>query len=169
MQQPRGFEDSQRPKHVYLLHKALYGLRQAPRAWFDKLKQSLITLGFQNSKSDSSLFYIRKGGHLLLALVYVDDILITGDNSSEIQLLIAHLNSQFGLKVLGSVSYFLGFEVTRDASNIWLTQQKYTRDLLHKTKMLDSNPMPTPMCSSTKLTLSTGESFHDPTMYRSTI
>ena len=169
MPQPTGFVNSQYPSHVCRLNKAIYGLKQAPRAWFDKLKHSLIAWGFQSSKSDTSLFFSRKNGQLLLLIVYVDDILITGGNSSEIKRLISHLHSQFGLKILGSVSYFLGFEVTRDKDCIWLNQRKYTIDLLQRTNMTDSNPMTTPMCPSTKLSLTTGSVFEDPTLYRSTI
>lgn len=70
---------------------------------------------------------------------------------------------------MGSVNYFLGFEVTRDTSGIFLNQKKYTLDLLHRTKMLDSSPQPTPMCSSSKLSQHSGTPFEDPTLYRSTI
>ena len=76
MMQPDGFVDKQRPTHVCQLRKAIYGLRQAPRAWFDTLRSTLLKWGLQNSKSDSSLFYMSTNGKTLLLLIYVDDILI---------------------------------------------------------------------------------------------
>lgn len=79
-------------------------MKQAPRAWFDKLKQALLQYGFQSSKSDTSLFFKRNGGKLILILIYVDDILITGDDSLLIQKVIRDLNGQFALKTLGSVN-----------------------------------------------------------------
>ena len=85
MFQLEGFFYSTRPQHVCKLRKPLYGLKQAPRTWFEKLKGALLSWGFQNSVSDSSLFYSRKNDNLLLLLVYVDDILITGDCQADIQ------------------------------------------------------------------------------------
>ena len=92
MDQPAGFVDSTKPTYVCKLHKALYGLKQAPRVWFAKLKSALIAWGFSNSVSDTSLFFTHKGGRPLFLLVYVDDILITGEDSNAIQQLIKDLN-----------------------------------------------------------------------------
>uniref|UniRef100_A0A803R1P3 Reverse transcriptase Ty1/copia-type domain-containing protein n=1 Tax=Cannabis sativa TaxID=3483 RepID=A0A803R1P3_CANSA len=169
MYQPQGFVDPQFPNHVCKLNKAIYGLKQAPRAWFDKLKQSLQQWGFSNSKADSSLFFSNTNGKLLLILVYVDDILITGHDQHQVQHVISTLQSKFALKILGPVSYFLGFEVIRDGSHLYLTQHKYTKDLLNSTQMNDSKSQPTPMCSTTKLSQHTGTPMKNPTMYRSVL
>ena len=104
MTQPECFSDSAKPHHVCRLRKALYGLKQAPRAWFEKLREALLSWGFYNSVSDTSLFYSRKNGKLLLLLVYVDNILITGECSDDVQHLNQDLHHQFALKILGSVS-----------------------------------------------------------------
>lgn len=111
MQQPPGFIDSQRPRHVCKLNKAIYGLKQAPRAWFNQLRQFLITLGFRNCKSDTSLFMQNSSTSTTFLLVYVDDIIITGNNSSFITQFIKTLHNRFALKDLGNLSYFLGIEV----------------------------------------------------------
>ena len=111
------------------------GLKQAPRAWFEKLKEALLSWGSQNSVSDSSLFYSRKNENLLLLLVYVDDILITGDCQVDIQQLIKDLHHQFDLKTLGLVSYFMGFEVLRTLAGLHLNKSKYASDLLQKTNL----------------------------------
>lgn len=169
MNQPQGFVDTQFPHHVCKLNKAIYGLRQAPRAWFDKLRSSFLQHGFTNSKTDTSLFFSCKQGKLLLILVYVDDILITGDDSAMIHQLIKDLHFQFALKTLGPVSYFLGLEVFRDATGLYLYQHKYIMDLLERTHMLDSSSQPTPMCPSVKLTVDAGVPLEDSTPYRQVV
>ena len=76
MNQPQGFVNTNLPTHVCRLNKAIYGLRQAPRAWFARLRASLLKYSFLNSIADTSLFFTRKHGKLLLLLVYVDDIFL---------------------------------------------------------------------------------------------
>ena len=73
MHQPEGYIDSTKPGHICKLNKAIYGLKQAPRAWYDKLRDILLRWGFQNTKSDSSLFVLRENDHIILLLIYVDD------------------------------------------------------------------------------------------------
>lgn len=82
MRQPEGFVDDTRPQHVCRLTKAIYGLKQAPRSWYDRLKDALLNWGFRNTKSDSSLFVLMNKGDITFLLIYVDDIIITGSNSS---------------------------------------------------------------------------------------
>src|ERR1044072_6967082 len=110
MQQPPGFESSNKTQ-VCRLKKALYGLKQAPRAWFERLTTTLQHAGFTKCKCDPSLLTMHKDGHHIFLLIYVDDIIITGDSLSQIQQLIAQLNSVFALKDLGSLDYFLGIQV----------------------------------------------------------
>ena len=150
MSQPAGFVDPSKPDHVCIFRKALYGLKQAHRAWFVKLKQTLITWGFKVSVSDSSLFIFTYKRDMIFLLVYVDDILLTGNNPALIKRVIDDLNQCFALKTLGSVGYFPGFEVHRDKTGILLTQSKYISDLLKKANMADAKNCLTPMCSSNK-------------------
>ncbi|KAH9799298.1 reverse transcriptase Ty1/copia-type domain-containing protein [Citrus sinensis] len=111
MEQPPGFRNSRHPAYVCKLKKSLYGLKQAPRAWFECLSQALISLGFSSSKADSSLFIFNNKSILILILIYVDDVIITGNNEKEIQSIINNLSSKFALKDLGNLHYFLGIEV----------------------------------------------------------
>ncbi|GJR76087.1 retrotransposon protein, putative, ty1-copia subclass [Tanacetum coccineum] len=125
MKQPPGFIDPQRPNHVCLLHKSLYGLKQAPRAWFERLSKALFDLGFKGSKTDPSLFIYSRGDTLLYILVYVDDIIVTGNNKGTIDNIICQLGSAFALKDLGPLNYFLGIEIVPHVSGILLSQKNF--------------------------------------------
>jgi len=120
MHQPEGYIDSTKPGHICKLNKAIYRLKQALRAWYDKLKDTLLRWGFQNTKSDSSLFVLRENDHIILLFLYVDDIIITGANNKSLETFITQLSIFFSLKDLGLLHYFLGIEVHRDAGGITL-------------------------------------------------
>lgn len=110
MVQPPGFVDPQNPTHVCLLSKALYGLKQSSRA-FHKLKMVLLKIGFHGSQHDPSLFISHAQGRIMLILVYVDDIIITGNNHEYMASCISLLAFEFALKDLGDLHFFLGIEV----------------------------------------------------------
>ncbi|KAG8480057.1 hypothetical protein CXB51_025173 [Gossypium anomalum] len=170
MQQPPDFVqyDSTGQPFVCRLKKALYGLRQAHRAWFDKLKRFLVLIGFVVSKSDASLFIRITSESVLYVLVYVDDIIITGSDSSVIAKFVDQLNAEFALKDMGDLHYFLGVEVTRSSSgSLHLCQTKYIRDLLARSSLSNAKPVPIPMVSFSRLSKSDGDPLSDPTEYRS--
>ncbi|KAL5756289.1 hypothetical protein ACOSQ2_021035 [Xanthoceras sorbifolium] len=142
MEQPSGFISSSNPSHVCRLNKALYGLKQAPRNWFHKLKSALVDWKFVNSTSDVSLFIKKVGVKVVYVLIYVDDILITGNDPSLIHTTVNFLNSKFALKTLGQVHYFLGFETFRNSDGIYLTQTKYVMICLPKQMCSMPNHVP---------------------------
>lgn len=169
MQQSPGFEAPDKTL-VCKLNKAIYGLKQAPRAWFDKLKSSLLQHGFHASKCDPSLFLLHTANLTIMVLVYVDDIIITGNSAPFITKLISKLNTDFSLKQLGKLEYFLGIEVTHLANgSLFLSQAKYLTDLLAKVNMLNANSMPTPMVSTSKLSKVGFAAIPDPTQFRSVV
>jgi hypothetical protein len=169
MAQPPGFQHPQHPHALCKLKKAIYGLKQAPRAWFSRLSSFLLELGFTGSKSDSSLFMLKTASVQLFALVYLDDIILTGSNSAALDHLIHTLSAEFPVKDLGDLSFFLGVEVQRVADGILLSQQRYISDLLHRTNMHLAKPISSPMSSSTQLSKFDGLSLTDATLYRSTV
>jgi hypothetical protein len=122
MQQPQGFVSSALPTHVCRLHKSLYGLKQASRAWYMRLSDFLMTISFWASKVDTSLFILNGNHDIFYLFVYVDDILITGNNSELIHRLITFLSSEFKLRDLGHAYYFLGIEVTPTSMGLVLSQ-----------------------------------------------
>jgi histone deacetylase 1/2 len=102
MKQPTCFVDSTLPSHTCTLHKSLYGLKQAPRAWYTHLSDFLLSIGFLASKVDTSLFILSDGTKTFYLLVYVNNILLTGSNSSMLHRLIQLLSSYLKLRDLGS-------------------------------------------------------------------
>ena len=166
MDQPPGFIDADRPTHVCRLKKAIYGLKQAPRAWYLELKNFLILCGFTNSYADASLFVHSRNNLLVYVLVYVDDILVTGNNNDAVSRVIAALGERFSLKDQGDVNYFLGIEVTRTSHGLHLMQRKYILDLLVKTNMFEAKPVATPMQTTPKLSLQSGNPITNVTEYR---
>lgn len=106
------------------LRKSLYGLRQAPRCWFSKFTTVLWKCGFVQSHVDYSLFTYIVNSVFLCVLIYVDDLLITGNSFPSIAKFKAYLNSCFSMKDLGPLKYFLGIEVTRNSFGIYVCQRK---------------------------------------------
>jgi hypothetical protein len=169
MEQPSGFIDKEHPDMICKLHKAIYGLKQAPRAWFTRLSNFLLELGFKGFLVDTSLFIYVHGNIQIYMLVYVNDILITGTHPRVIYNIIAELQSEFPLKDLGTLSYFLGIQVTRDASGLHACQTKYISELLHKTHMTEAKPSKTPCTSGSKLSKLDGDLLDDPTIYQQVV
>ncbi|RVW13235.1 Retrovirus-related Pol polyprotein from transposon RE1 [Vitis vinifera] len=165
MEQPPGFINEDLPNHVCKLNHSLYGLKQAPRAWFDRPSQCLLHLGFYCGKAYSSLFILHKGQSIVLQLIYVDDIIVTGNDNNIISDLISTLSSEFSLKDLGSLHYFLGLEVKYLPNGLFVSQTKYTRDLLEHTKMMECTHINTPMALKSIITPSDEQPIN-PTRYR---
>jgi Reverse transcriptase (RNA-dependent DNA polymerase). len=111
--QPAGFVDPTKPDLVCRLNKSLYGLKQAPRAWYSRFASFLLTLGFVEAKSDTSLFIYRRGPNMVYLLIYVDDIVPIASSDALLQWTICALLSEFSMKDIGSLHHFLGISVTR--------------------------------------------------------
>ena len=169
MAQPPGFVDKDRPSHVCRLRKAIYGVKQAPRAWYMELKQHLLNIGFVNSLADTSLFIYSHGTTLLYLLVYVDDIIVTGSDPTSVAAVLNSLAERFSIKDPTDLHYFLGIEATRTNKGLHLMQRKYITDLLAKHNMLNAKPVATPLPTSPKLTLHGGTKLNDASEYRSVV
>lgn len=164
--QPQGFVNQEKPEYVCKLKKALYGLKQAPRAWYGKIAEFLVQSGYHVVPSDSSLFVKVQGENLSVVLVYVDDIIITEDDTSEIQRTRENLSVRFQMKELGELKHFLGLEVERTKTGIFLGQQKYARGLIQKFGLAGCKPISTPMEPNLKLCAYDGKDLDDTRMYR---
>jgi hypothetical protein len=145
MTPPPGLEDSIAPGKVLRLRKAIYGLKQSPRAWYHNLSTTLKGKGFKKSEADHTLFTLQSDQGIIVALIYVDNIIISGDNKEGIHDTKLFLKSTFDIKDLGELKYFLGIEVCRSPEGLFLSQRKYTLDLLNETGKLGSKPAKTPL------------------------
>src|SRR3954471_11130553 len=120
MEIPPGFEDTQTVGKVCRLKRSLYGLKQSPRAWFDRFRLAMILFDYCQSSSDHTLFIRRKDSKTTLLIVYVDDIVLTGNDTGEISRLKEQLAEEFEIKDLGVLRYFLEIKVARSPNGIFL-------------------------------------------------
>ncbi|GJT96880.1 ribonuclease H-like domain-containing protein [Tanacetum coccineum] len=116
MYQPPGFVDSHFPHHVCQLQRSLYGLKHAPRAWFQRFASYALRVGFSSTRCDSSLFIYCRGTEVAYLLVYVDDIVLATSSTTLLQCIISSLHQEFETTDLGAINYFLGIAVTRDST-----------------------------------------------------
>ena len=121
MTQPQGYIDPTHPHYVCKLQKFIYGLKQAPRAWFESFTTQLLHLDFIASSADSSLFIYKDNQVIAYLLLYVDDIVLTSNTPSFLDHVIQQLNSTFDLKDLGFLHYFLGLQITKSSSRLYIT------------------------------------------------
>ncbi|PKA48313.1 Retrovirus-related Pol polyprotein from transposon TNT 1-94 [Apostasia shenzhenica] len=170
VEQPQGFIIQGKQDKVYKLKKALYGLKQAPRAWYEKIDSYFCSNGFQRSESEPTL-YVKKGGmsHILIVCLYVDDIIYTSSSSTFLNGFKEKMKHEFEMTDLGLLHYFLGLEIKQTSKGIFLSQEKYTSDLLEKFGMRNCNKVETPMNSSEKLQLEDGTSLANSKYFRSLV
>ena len=162
---PPGFERKGETR-VCKLHKSLYGLKQASRQWFIKLFGALKAAGFHQSLSDYSLFIRSQHGNFLALLIYVDDVILAGNNLQDIENTKLFLSKQFKLKDLGQLKYFLGIEVARSRHGISLSQRKYALEILDDAGFLGVKPSRFPLEQNVSLTQSDGKLLEDGSTYR---
>jgi hypothetical protein len=168
VRQPPGFVVGKGDK-VLKLRKALYGLRQAPRAWNSKLDKELIALGFVRSKLEHAVYRRSNKGSFLLVGVYVDDLVICGPSVNDISQFKKEMMRKFNMSDLGLLSYYLGIEVKQGADGITLSQSAYAVKILENAGMLNCNPTATPMEARLKLGKREEDEVVRPSEYRSII
>lgn len=150
MKLPQGFSKKEEDR-VCKLQKSIFGLKQASRNWYQKFTKALISDGFQQSKADHSMFVFRYGMLRVIALIYVDDVLLMGNDAHKINQVKINLQSQFSIKDLGPLKYFLGIEVARCSKGFVISQRKYTLDILEDCHIQDCRPSDFPMEQNLRL------------------
>lgn len=150
MKIPQGFA-KEGDDRVCRLRKSLYGLRQASRNWHHKFTRALLDIGFYQTRADHSLFIFKKGTVYISALIYVDDIILTGNDDVKIDEVKRYLDECFSIKDLGPLKYFLGIEVARTPDGLVLSQRKYTLDILEDSGLQGCRPSPFPMEQNLRL------------------
>eukprot|EP00253_Pinus_taeda_P006960 PITA_06960 len=142
MEQPHGFIHDL--SLVCRLKKSLYGLKKAPRAWYAKMDSFLLSQNFERCKSDPNVYMLRTHDSLLILVLYVDDLLIIGSSTSAIATVKRALHDRFLMTNMGQLHFFLGLEISQDATSIRLSRPKYARDLLERFHMTNYKPAPNP-------------------------
>nr|GEX86929.1 retrovirus-related Pol polyprotein from transposon TNT 1-94 [Tanacetum cinerariifolium] len=149
--QPDGFVDPDHPEKVYRLRKALYGLKLAPRAWYDELSKFLTSKGFTKGTIDPTLFMIRYGEEILLVQIYVDDIIFGSTNPKYIKRFEKLMHSRFEISLMGKMKFFLGLQIHQSSRGIFINQAKYALEILHKHGMDKDQSIGIPMAMKPKL------------------
>jgi hypothetical protein len=155
---PPGFENDRYPDHVYMLSKALYGLKQAPRAWYECLRDFLISNALKVGKANPTLFTKTCNGDLFVCQIYVDDIIFGSTNQKSCEEFSRVMTQKFEMSMMGELNYFLGFQVKQLKEGTFISQMKYTQDLLKRFGMKDAKPAKTPMGTDRHLDLNKGVS-----------
>eukprot|EP00253_Pinus_taeda_P022579 PITA_22579 len=147
MKQPEGFAVKGKKELVCKLKKSMYGLKQSPRMWYQKFDTFIRGLGFTRSKADHCVYFKLIGGRFIYLVLYVDDMLVVGNDKEIIQDLKTQLSSKFDMKDLGAANYILGMEIKRDQAKrkLWLNQRKYVETILQRFNMQDSKPVKVPI------------------------
>ncbi|GKE51840.1 putative ribonuclease H-like domain-containing protein [Tanacetum coccineum] len=143
--QPPGFEDPDFPDRVYKVEKALYGLHQAPRAWYETLSTYLLENRFQRGQIDKTLFIKRDQGDILIVQVYVDDIIFGSTKKKLCTEFEKMMHKKFQMSSMGELTFFLGLQVKQKEDGIFISQDKYVSEILKKFGFSDIRIASTPM------------------------
>ncbi|GJZ10024.1 putative ribonuclease H-like domain-containing protein [Tanacetum coccineum] len=167
--QPLGFEDPDYLDKVYMVVKAMYGLHQAPRAWYGTLAKYLLDNGFQRRKIDQTLFIKKQKGDILLVQVYVDDIIFGSTNKEVCTEFEKLMHDKFQMSSMGELNFFLGLQVKQREDGIFISQDKYVAEILRKFGFTDVRTASTPMDTKKPLLKDSDGDDVDVHLYRSMI
>ncbi|GJZ79594.1 putative ribonuclease H-like domain-containing protein [Tanacetum coccineum] len=167
--QPPGFEDPQFPDKVYKVEKALYGLHQAPRAWYETLSTYLLENGFRRGTIDKTLFIKKDKGDILLVQVYVDDIIFGSTKKSLCVEFEQMMHKRFQMSSIGELTFFLGLQVKQKDDGIFISQDKYVADILKKFDFATVKTASTPIETNKALLKDEEDEDVDVHLYRSMI
>ncbi|XP_060966410.1 uncharacterized mitochondrial protein AtMg00810-like [Cannabis sativa] len=169
VEQPKGFEDPHFPDHVYKLDKALYGLKQAPRAWYERLTEFLLSHDYKRGNVDKTLFIKNINSDVIVAQIYVDDIVFGSTSNSEVHVFVSQMQKEFEMSMVGELTYFLGLQVKQSDEGTFVTQSKYAKNLVKKFGLEKAKHTNTPMSTTLKLSKDEQGVRVDQTLYRSMI
>ncbi|GJU24394.1 retrovirus-related pol polyprotein from transposon TNT 1-94 [Tanacetum coccineum] len=167
--QLEGFVDQDNLSHVYKLKKALYGLKEALRAWYDMLSSFLISQHFSKGAVDPTLFTQKAGNDLLLVQIYVDNIIFASTNTALCNEFANLMTTKFKMSMMGQMSFFLGLQISQSPRGIFLNQSKYASEIIKKYGLLTSDSVDTPMVEKNKLDEDLQGTPIDATLYRDMI
>jgi hypothetical protein len=143
MEQPPGYVQND-SSLLFHLKKSPYGLKQSPRAWYEKIDKFLLDTSFSRCHSNPNVYTKKVGSHLIIFFLYFDDLIVTGSETKLLNHLKTILKKKFEMTTLGYFHYFLGLRVLQTKEGIFLARSKYACELLHQFHMDDSKLSPSP-------------------------
>ncbi|GKA53119.1 retrotransposon protein, putative, ty1-copia subclass [Tanacetum coccineum] len=160
MEQPEGFVNPKYPNHVCKLKRSIYGLKQASRQWNKRFDDEIKKFGFTQNPDEPCVYLKASGSYVAILILYVDDILLMGNNIPMLQDVKSYLGRSFAMKDLGDAAYILGIKIYRDRSKrlIGLNQSAYIEKILKRFYMENSKRGTIPMQEKLKLSKSQGAS-----------
>jgi hypothetical protein len=169
VRQSPGFESPKCPDRVYKFSKALYGLNQAPRAWYARLKTFLLEHGYVMGSVDKTIFTLNHDTDFLLVQIYMDDIIFGGSSHTLMSIFQEMIESEFQMSMMGELVFFSGIQVKQTKQATFVHQAKYTNDLMKKFNMVELKPVSTLMSSVASLDPDEDGEAMDQREYRSMI
>jgi hypothetical protein len=169
VEQPEGFMLLEKQDYVCKLKKALYGIKQAPRAWFSRLDQYLQKQGYKRGTTEKNLYIKIEDQNMIFVVVYIDDIIFGSNLTTLSRTFTTKMQEEFEMSMLGEMSFFLGLQVNQTKNGIFVSQIKYIKEMMKKFQMEEIKPMSTPIVIGCKLSLEDDSPKVDQTMYRSMV
>eukprot|EP00253_Pinus_taeda_P022758 PITA_22758 len=167
IEQPLGYEKKGEEHKVCKLKKTLYGLKQAPRAWYSRIDSYLLENGFDKCEREPTIYIKEKDGKILIVVLYVDDVIFTGNDDYLIQNFKAVIKEEFEMTDMGLLRYFLGIEVDQNENGIFMSQARYVNEVLGRFNMQECKAAITPTVMGLKLSKVDSSKDFDPSLYKS--
>eukprot|EP00253_Pinus_taeda_P013886 PITA_13886 len=169
IEQPPGYEKKGQEHKVCRLKKALYELKQAPRAWYNRIDSYLLENRFDKCEGEPTLYIKEKDGKILIVVLYVDDVIFTGNDEYLIEYFKTVLKLEFEITDMGLLKYFLGIEVEQNGNEIFISQEKYVNEVLERFNMQDNKAAITPTVMGLKLSKEDNNKDFDHSLYKSIV
>eukprot|EP00253_Pinus_taeda_P029928 PITA_29928 len=169
IEQPIGYEKKGEEHKVCKLKKALYGLKQAPRAWYSRIDSYLLENGFEKCEGEPTVYIKEKDGKLLIVVLYVDDVIFTGNDDQLIKNFKSVMKEEFEITDMGFLRYFLGIEIDQNEKGIFISQARYVNQVLSRFNMQECKAAITPTVMGLKLSREDSSKDFDPSLYKSIV
>eukprot|EP00253_Pinus_taeda_P029599 PITA_29599 len=169
IEQPLGYEKKGQEHKVCKLKKALYGLKQVPRAWYSRIDFYLLENEFDKCEGEPTIYIKEKDGKLLIVVLYVDDVIFTGNDNYLIENFKAFMKEEFETIDMGLLRYFLGIEVDQNENGIFISQARYVNTVLGGVNMQECKAAITPTVLGLKLSKEDSSKDFDPILYKSIV
>lgn len=169
IEQPLGYEKKGEEHKVCKLKKALYGLKQAPRAWYSRIDSYLLENGFDKCEGEPTVYIKEKDGKILIVVLYVDDVIFTGNDDQLIKNFKSVMKEEFEMTDMGFLRYFLGIEVDQNEKGIFISQARYVDQVLSRFSMEECKAANTPTVMGLKLSKEDSSKDFDPSLYKSIV